>query len=370
MITALSALAGGVELLVWPYGTRNLPLELLDGTPFNTFMLPGLLLAVLVGGASLAAAALIMRRGRHAAEVTALAGATLVIWLAAEMALLRTPHLLHVVYGTMGLVLLATGLTACWRSRAPRLRWLIVVTAAEAIGFSIPIAVGILTVSASAWVAVPLILIAGACEGLILGTGQALAFPLPLRRSRFAALTALGAGLVWALALLLVATMPMLDGLAQVVLGAAAAIVGLGTIGAAQWLELRRVSSRASAWIVWTGLAWLAALPMSFLPSPLVDEATPAASAAVLWACAGLLMAHVMARITWLGVERLTPLPARTPEKGTSCRESSSSTPPPKVKPRRSPTSSPITSDTTAVRWSSATWISWRKTSRSTNSTV
>jgi len=76
--------------------------------------------------------------------------------------------------------------------------------------------------------------------------------------------------------------------------------LGLFAIGAMQWLELRR-----AAWIGWTALAWVVALPFSFLPMPFVDLTTPMAAMAALWACAGLMMAYVMALITWQGAKRL-----------------------------------------------------------------
>jgi hypothetical protein len=49
-LIALTAAAGGVQLLMWPRGNDFVPLALLDGTPFVTFTIPGLLLTVVVAG--------------------------------------------------------------------------------------------------------------------------------------------------------------------------------------------------------------------------------------------------------------------------------------------------------------------------------
>jgi hypothetical protein len=76
----------------------------------------------------------------------------------------------------------------------------------------------------------------------------------------------------------------------------------LFAIGGAQWIELRHHRVPARRWIGWTALAWLVALPLSFAPGPLVDETTPLAAHIVLWGCGGVLMAYVMALITWRGV--------------------------------------------------------------------
>ncbi len=77
-----------------------------------------------------------------------------------------------------------------------------------------------------------------------------------------------------------------------------AATIGLTAIGGAQWIELRHVAN-AHRWIGWTALAWVVALPWSFLPGPAVDKSTPAVVHFALWSCAGALMAYTLAQVTW-----------------------------------------------------------------------
>lgn len=310
LFSALSALGGSVELLVWRSGNHYLPPSLIDHTPFTSFLVPGLLLAIAVGGTSLCCALLSWRRARAAIDATLLAGGALTVWIVAEAAMLRGVHALHLLYGGLGAALLALGVSAGWGSRAARHRWVIAVTLAEAVGFLAPSCAGIL--SARYGVAeVPqagLVVAAGFLEGLALGAGQAFALPLAVRRGRYALLTALGAGLVWASVMsvsLLVrgAALPPALGIAAAV---SAGLGGLAAIGSAQWLELRHHTGAARRWIAWTALAWLVALPFSFAPGPFVDEATPLTSHFVLWGCGGLLMAYAMALVTWQGARRLS----------------------------------------------------------------
>jgi hypothetical protein len=194
-----------------------------------------------------------------------------------------------------------------------RERWVIAVTLAETIGYLAPAVTGIF-VTRAGWPgderAIALTA-AGLVEGLALGSGQAWAFPLRLRRLRFALLTAVGAGLVWAtvMSMMLLASGPSLPLPLAVGLGVLAALLGLGAIGSAQWLELRHHTPRAGTWIAWTALAWSLALPLSFAPGPLVDASTPPMTQVVLWSGGGLLMALVMALVTWQGVRRLLPMP-------------------------------------------------------------
>jgi hypothetical protein len=288
-----------------------LPAALLQHTPFATFRVPGALLGIVVGGSHLACAALCWRRSAAALGAGVLAGGALLVWIAAEIALLRALHPLHVVYAAAGAATLGLALAAARRARSARLRWIAIVTAAEAIGYLAPTATGIALARAGYEITdagrILALAAAGLVEGAALGAGQALALPIPVSRARYIALTAAAAALVWT-SVMSVMALGARGAPPAVMIGAglAAAVVGLLAIGGAQWLELRRHAPRAARWIPWTALAWAIALPASFAPGPLVDEATPLAAHVVLWGCGGLLMAFVMAAITWRGVRALT----------------------------------------------------------------
>ncbi|MFO0547223.1 MAG: hypothetical protein U0271_02480 [Polyangiaceae bacterium] len=311
--TAISAIGGAVELTVWRDGTTYNPISLLAHTPFTTFLVPALLLGVVIGGLSTMSAWLTWRRSPAAPDATALAGGALLIWVLAEAALMRLVHWLQITYGVIGVALVVLALQMGLRSHKPRYQWLAKVTLAEAVGFLVPAFAGVIAARAE----VPdstrlgIFLAAGFCEGLALGLGQAWAFPMRVRKWRYAALTAVGASLVWTtvLATMLVLGTGTLPTILVVLIAAGCALIGLLAIGTAQWFELRYSSDRALSWIGWTALAWMLALPLSFLPGPLVDESTPTSSQLVLWGLGGVLMAFVMASVTWLGARRLAGRP-------------------------------------------------------------
>ena len=295
VVIAVSAIGGGIALVMDVAGP--VPLE---HTPFATPLVPGLLLLIVVGGTSALAALLVYRRSERAIDATILAGGALVIWIVAELALIRTAHWLQLVYGALGVGLLALGIHAGLRAGTPRLRWSIAVTLAETAGYLAPTIAGIVTTMLGIEGAPQVVVVAAAgfVEGVALGTGQALALPIRVDRRRYALLTGLGAALMWATVMTV-----MLAG--QPALFAVVGLVGLVAIGGAQWFELRYRVTRAHRWILWTALAWIVALPLSFTPAPFVDETTPAAENFALWACGGALMAYVMALVTWQGAARL-----------------------------------------------------------------
>jgi len=309
IFAGISALGGAIELFVGRTGNQYVPLSLIDNTPFETFLVPSLLLGIVVGGTSLASAFLVWRRSPAAPDVTAIAGGALTLWIVAEVAIMRHVHWLHALYGGLGAAILAQGVKAALRSGVPRRRWLLVVTVAEAVGYMVPACTGVLSVRAGLDGPAQAVLLgaAGLGEGFALGLGQALAFPFPVRKMRFALLTALGASAVWSAVMLLLslARSQSVSGAFMSIAGVGAALLGLLAMGGVQWLELRHHATAGGTWIAWTALAWTLALPFSFAPSAFVDESTPIAAHLVLWGCGGLLMAFVMAQTTWEGVRRL-----------------------------------------------------------------
>ncbi|MBK8170681.1 MAG: hypothetical protein IPK60_10125 [Sandaracinaceae bacterium] len=310
--SALSALAGGFALLLTPNGGAA-PLSLLEHSPFTSFLIPGLILAFVVGGTSAGCALLTLQRSRLATDATILAGGTLLVWILVEVSLMRMVQWLHWLCGFLGAALLVLGIVSAWRTRERRHRWIVTVTIAEALGFLAPVCVGVFSAAyhASDLQQGVLVVAAGAVEGFALGLGQAIALPLPIRKMRYALLTSLGAAIVWASVMFMTSLFghghsPLLLALLCTITGA----VGLLAMGTMQWIELRHSAPRAHRWIFWTALAWCVALPLSFTPAPLVDMSTPVASNLVIWACGGLLMAFVMASISWLGVRRIFLRPA------------------------------------------------------------
>lgn len=102
----LTALGGGIEMLVWRHGGTYLPAERLDRIPFiDSYLLPGLILAGLFGLGSLVSAygmvrtptwrgleSLQRRTGQHWSWTSAVAlGMAFTGWLTVELLLLGGP---------------------------------------------------------------------------------------------------------------------------------------------------------------------------------------------------------------------------------------------------------------------------------------
>jgi menaquinone-dependent protoporphyrinogen oxidase len=118
-LVGITAVLGGALLVARPDGSllRASP-GLLAHTPFATFEIPGLLLVLVVGTVHLAAGWSVAYGTRHARAVAVAAGSVLLVWILAEMALLRTAHALQLGYLGVALVVLVEALRL-HRDRAP-----------------------------------------------------------------------------------------------------------------------------------------------------------------------------------------------------------------------------------------------------------
>jgi uncharacterized membrane protein len=116
----LGALFGGGAFILAPDGhLLGMPTKLLAGSPFPSFLVPGIILFTFVGIAPLLAAAITIRR-RAVAPLAALAvGLTLIGWVSVEMVVLAGPgSLAWALYLVLGTCIAATGVAWWLSSRA------------------------------------------------------------------------------------------------------------------------------------------------------------------------------------------------------------------------------------------------------------
>ncbi len=97
LLTALGAIPAGL-LFVFAPEVVGTPLSQLDGSIFKDFLVPGLALAVFVGGSCVLAAVMALKETRHAEEWSVLAAAVLGFFLTVEMIVLPGVHLLQLVF--------------------------------------------------------------------------------------------------------------------------------------------------------------------------------------------------------------------------------------------------------------------------------
>ena len=95
MFNTLSAVAGGVGLLI--PGSMGMPVSMIRNSPFGSFLWPGLILLVIVGGTQGLALIAVWRRRGTALFWPTIAGFGLLIWIFVEVGFMET-FAIHIVY--------------------------------------------------------------------------------------------------------------------------------------------------------------------------------------------------------------------------------------------------------------------------------
>jgi hypothetical protein len=106
LLTGVAGAIGGTLLVIRPDGSlMQAKLSALAGSPFPDWRIPGALLATLVGGGFLGTALWQWRGGRHARELSLLAGLGLVVFEGAELTWIGFQPL-EALFAAVGLVVM------------------------------------------------------------------------------------------------------------------------------------------------------------------------------------------------------------------------------------------------------------------------
>ncbi|MBM7502970.1 hypothetical protein ACFPER_05790 [Agromyces aurantiacus] len=109
--TAVTAVLGGAALVAgsvldWSGTPLAIPEDYLAGSPFSSFVLPGLALALVVGGSHAVAFVMVARRMRWAMLASAIAGFGVLVWIFVQMIYIPFSPL-QATYFVLGVVELA-----------------------------------------------------------------------------------------------------------------------------------------------------------------------------------------------------------------------------------------------------------------------
>ena len=85
VLMGLAAVGGGLDLVLTNGQVIRMPAELLEGSPFGSYFIPGLVLLA-VGMANLASAAAVLLRNRWGAPASVVVGITWMGWFVVQVA--------------------------------------------------------------------------------------------------------------------------------------------------------------------------------------------------------------------------------------------------------------------------------------------
>jgi hypothetical protein len=101
----IGAVAGGLPMILDPSGSKlGMSLEMLEHSPFATFLVPGIVLLVVNGIGSLIGATASFKKYRRAGEIAIALGLFLIAWIVIQVYWLASFHWLHGMYLSLGIL--------------------------------------------------------------------------------------------------------------------------------------------------------------------------------------------------------------------------------------------------------------------------
>jgi hypothetical protein len=114
-LLGLGALAGGIALVSQPDGSvMHFDTDLLAGSPFPDFLIPGLVLGGLFGVGSLVVAVMGIRRSRLAPFLAFGIGCAQMVWIVVQLAIIDAWSWLHPTCFAIGLVIAVAAVPWGW----------------------------------------------------------------------------------------------------------------------------------------------------------------------------------------------------------------------------------------------------------------
>jgi hypothetical protein len=110
ILLGISAMFGGGAFIIDPSGELiQVPISLLEHSPFSTFLIPGLILFLFNGVSSIVITILVIRKYRFYAELVILQGIVQIVWIVFQLIMIRSISILHYIFFTIGSLLIISG---------------------------------------------------------------------------------------------------------------------------------------------------------------------------------------------------------------------------------------------------------------------
>lgn len=105
VLVGLGAVVGGAIMIVAPTGTLlQMSPDMLKGTPFSDFLVPGIILFFVIGVGQIGGGVLTMRKQRFAGYLGAALGIGLMIWIFVQVNMIGGRNILQYSYFMIGVM--------------------------------------------------------------------------------------------------------------------------------------------------------------------------------------------------------------------------------------------------------------------------
>lgn len=100
----IGAMGGGMMAILNPQGPGGMPKDALINSPFNDFLIPGIILFTVIGLGNVFCALSILLKSKYQGYISSIFSWALVIWIIVQCIMLRMVVSLHVIFFIIGLI--------------------------------------------------------------------------------------------------------------------------------------------------------------------------------------------------------------------------------------------------------------------------
>jgi hypothetical protein len=104
LFTGVGALAGGSACLVDPFNPLGAPASMLEGSPFSSFLIPGLVLFILFGFGNLIQLLFIRKNVWWKSLGEGVLGGGMILWIGIQVAIIDSIVFLHIAFLVIGII--------------------------------------------------------------------------------------------------------------------------------------------------------------------------------------------------------------------------------------------------------------------------
>ncbi len=110
LLVGVSAVIGGYGLITT--NGLGMPTSWLEGSPFKSYLFPGLILTFIIGGIFITTSVLIFMKYKYAMQASVIAGICLVIWIFTEVYIIKHSNILQWFYFLIAIFTIIAGLSS------------------------------------------------------------------------------------------------------------------------------------------------------------------------------------------------------------------------------------------------------------------
>lgn len=100
----LGGMAGGLGAILNPESPMGAPARILKNSPFNNFLIPGIILFAIIGLGNVISAITILLKSSFQGYISSVFSFALVIWIIVQCIMLNAINYLHIIFFVIGLV--------------------------------------------------------------------------------------------------------------------------------------------------------------------------------------------------------------------------------------------------------------------------